>query len=88
MSVCYQDLALEELCDALGVVYTGRVKQRLCLVLDCLVAHEFSPTSVALVNLQHYVIREKKLTEREAAIILYNTVKVVKCLHEVQVIIW
>ncbi|BET00934.1 ser thr protein kinase-lyk4 [Nesidiocoris tenuis] len=62
--------------------YTGRVVRRLCLVLDCLVAHDFSPQTADLINLQHYVIREKKLSEREAALILFNTVKVVDELHK------
>lgn len=66
-----------------GIVYTGKVRQRLCLALDCLTAHDFSPRTADLINLQHYVIREKKLSEREAAIILFNTVKVVESLHKV-----
>lgn len=64
------------------MVFTGRLIERACLVLDCLVAHDYSQNTADLINLQHYVIREKKLNEREAALILFNTVKVVHSLHE------
>jgi hypothetical protein len=65
-------------------VYTGKVKQRLCLVLDCLCAHDFSSCNADLLNLQHYVIREKKLSEKESIVIFYDTVRVVDSLHKVQ----
>ncbi|KAL1131595.1 hypothetical protein AAG570_011209 [Ranatra chinensis] len=79
----FKDSALEERSGPdRKLVYTGKVIQRLCLVLDCLVAHDFSTRTANLINLQHYVIREKKLCEREAALILYNTVTVVHSLHE------
>uniref|UniRef100_A0A146KZB8 Serine/threonine-protein kinase 40 n=1 Tax=Lygus hesperus TaxID=30085 RepID=A0A146KZB8_LYGHE len=79
----FKDQALEEKPGPdKKLIYTGRVVRRLCLVLDCLVAHDFSPQTADLINLQHYVIREKKLSEREAALILYNTVKVVHELHK------
>uniref|UniRef100_A0A1B6MR81 Serine/threonine-protein kinase 40 n=1 Tax=Graphocephala atropunctata TaxID=36148 RepID=A0A1B6MR81_9HEMI len=78
----FKDVALEERLTGEGLVYTGKIRRRLCLVLDCLSAHDFSQRTADLINLQHYVIREKKLSEREAAIILYNTVKVVHSLHE------
>ena len=57
--------------------------KRLCLVLDCLSAHDYSPLTQDLVNLQHYVIKEKKLSEREAVIIFLDIVRVVKDLHTV-----
>nr|CAD7408007.1 unnamed protein product [Timema cristinae] len=79
----FKDCALEErpLADG-SLVYTGRVKHRLCLVLDCLCAHDFSSHNDNLLNLQHYVIQEKKLAEREALLIFYNTVRVVESLHK------
>ena len=81
---CVQDCALEERPGADGrLIYTGRVKQRLCLVLDCLCAHDFSTRNADLLNLQHYVIREKKLCERETIVIFYDTVRVVESLHKV-----
>ena len=63
--------------------YTGRIKKRLVLVLDCLVAHDFSPRNDVLVNLQHHVIKEKKLSEKEAIIIFVDIVRIVQNLHEV-----
>nr|CAD7569242.1 unnamed protein product [Timema californicum] len=79
----FKDCALEErqLADG-SLVYTGRVKHRLCLVLDCLCAHDFNSHNDNLLNLQHYVIQEKKLAEREALLIFYNTVRVVESLHK------
>lgn len=63
-------------------IYTGKSKRRICLVLDCLWAHEFSSKSQDLINLQHYVIKEKKLHEREALRIFYQTVKIVCDIHK------
>ncbi|CAH1389181.1 unnamed protein product [Nezara viridula] len=83
----FKDRAMEEkACPDRKLVYTGRVIERACLVLDCLVAHDYAPHSVEYINLQHYVIREKKLCEREAALILFNAVKVVHILHERNVV--
>lgn len=60
-----------------------RIRHRLCLVLDCLCAHDFSNDTADLINLQHYVIREKRLSEREAVVIFHDIVRVVERLHEV-----
>ncbi|PSN44620.1 hypothetical protein C0J52_10014 [Blattella germanica] len=79
----FKDCALEERQGPDGrLVYTGKVKQRLCLVLDCLCAHDFSTRNADLLNLQHYVIREKKLSEKETIVIFYDTVRVVESLHK------
>lgn len=61
-----------------------RIRHRLCLVLDCLCAHDFSSETADLINLQHYVIREKRLSERETIIIFHDIVRVVECLHKVR----
>lgn len=83
----FKDTAMEEkLCPDGRTVYTGKVRKRLCLVLDCLTAHDFCPKNVNLINLQHYVIREKKLSEREAAVILFNTVSTVESLHKKNIV--
>lgn len=83
----FKDIALEEgVCRTKGLVYTGSVHQRLCLVLDCLAAHDFCERSQELVNLQHYVIIEKKLCELHALIIFYNVVHVVERLHAMNVV--
>lgn len=60
-----------------------KMKKRLCLVLDCLCAHDFSDKTADLINLQHYVIKEKRLSEREAIVIFYDVVRVVEALHKV-----
>jgi len=62
---------------------TGRKKPRLCLVLDCTTPHDFSNKNADLVNLQHYVIKEKKLTEKEAIVVFFDIVRVVDSLHKV-----
>lgn len=83
----FKDCALEERQTSdRGLVYTGKVKQRLCLVLDCLCAHDFSSRNADLLNLQHYVIREKKLSEKESIVIFYDTVRVVDSLHKKNIV--
>ena len=65
------------------VVLTGRKVERLNLVLDCLSPHDFCPHSHNYVNLQQYVIKEKKLTEQESLWIFREIVTVVSSLHQV-----
>lgn len=60
-----------------------KMKKRICLVLDCLCAHDFSDKTADLINLQHYVIKEKRLSERETVVIFYDVVRVVEALHQV-----
>lgn len=69
------------------VEFTGQKKTRLCLVLDCLTPHDFSSKNADLINLQHYVIREKKLSEKEAIVIFYDIVRIVENLHKVIVLL-
>lgn len=79
----FKDEALEEKELPNGEwIYTGNKKKRICLVLDCLWAHDFSQISLNLINLQHYVIKEKKLPEREALRIFYEVVSIVCDLHK------
>ncbi|XP_053694730.1 serine/threonine-protein kinase 40-like [Sabethes cyaneus] len=66
-------------------IYTGKVKRRLILVLDCVHAHEFCERSAAYVNLQKYV-QTHKFSELEALMVFYEIVKVVEQLHERNVI--
>lgn len=63
-----------------------KMKKRICLVLDCLCAHDFSDKTADLINLQHYVIKEKRLSEREAIVIFYDVVRVVEALHKVSLV--
>lgn len=80
------DFALEEKQvespDHSGVqwVYTGKVRRRLILVLDCVHAHEFCERSSAYVNLQKYV-QSHRFPEIEALTVFYEIVKVVEQLH-------
>ncbi|XP_008202985.1 probable serine/threonine-protein kinase DDB_G0277165 [Nasonia vitripennis] len=82
----FKDCALEEKVTRSGAVYTGRTRQRLCLILDCLICHDFNPNSDELINLQHYVIREKKLSEKESLLIFFDTVRIVACLHKKNIV--
>lgn len=66
--------------------YTGRRRKRLCLVLDCLIPHNFSSDNADLINLQHYVIKEKKLSEKEAIVIFFDIVRVVENLHKKNIV--
>ena len=76
---------MEEVVNATGQLeYSGQLLHRLVLVLDCLVAHDFSTKTADLMNLQHYVIREKKLSEKEAIIVFFDVVRIVENLHKVK----
>lgn len=80
-----KDFGFDETINSDGyLAYTGYVRKRLCIVLDCLISHEFDPDSVCYISLQQYVIKEKRLKEREALIIFYNIVTVVNDLHKVK----
>lgn len=84
----FKDEAWEERDNEAGtkVEYTGQRRKRLCLVLDCLIPHNFSDQNSDLINLQHYVIKEKKLSEKEAIVIFFDIVRVVECLHKKNIV--
>ncbi|XP_073471727.1 serine/threonine-protein kinase 40 [Aquarana catesbeiana] len=63
-----------------------KMRKRICLVLDCLCAHDFSEKTADLINLQHYVIKEKRLGERETVVIFYDVVRVVEALHKKNIV--
>lgn len=65
------------------VLYTGRKRKRMVLVLDCLVPHDYNNKTADLINLQYYVIKEKKLSEKEAVVIFFDIVRIVESLHNV-----
>ena len=56
------------------------------LVLDCLVPHDFSTKTRNLINLQHHVIREKKLSEKESLVIFHSVVSIVCRLHKANIV--
>ena len=66
--------------------YTGRRVRRVVLVLDCLVSHDFSSKTRDLINLQHHVIREKKLSEKESLVIFHSVVTIVCKLHKANIV--
>lgn len=80
-----QDLAYEEI-EASGdrVIRTGHEVSRLNLVLDCVSPHDFCSHSHNYINLQQYVIKEKKLNEQESLLIFREVVSIVCNLHQVQ----
>lgn len=79
----FSDIALEEYArDARNVIYTGKTRKRLMLVLDCVTPHPFNQKSMDYVNLHKY-LHEKRISENEALLIFYEIVKVVERLHAV-----
>lgn len=86
---CVQDSAFEEepALEEGGskYVYTGRVKRRIVLAVDCLAPHDFDDRSNAFINLQQYVIREKNLSEMKTLLVFYEIIKIVENLHKVSV---
>ncbi|XP_059810308.1 serine/threonine-protein kinase 40 isoform X2 [Hypanus sabinus] len=80
----FQDRAVVEEFESNKLV--RRMKKRICLVLDCLCAHDFSDKTADLINLQHYVIKEKRLSERETIAIFYDVVRVVEALHKKNIV--
>lgn len=65
---------------------TGETHERLCLILDCLAQHDYDDASRDYLNLQQYVIKEKRLNERETIRIFTSIVSVVKSLHDLDVV--
>ncbi|XP_028674625.1 serine/threonine-protein kinase 40 [Erpetoichthys calabaricus] len=82
----FQDRAYEIVDDHEANKLVRKMKKRICLVLDCLCAHDFSDKTADLINLQHYVIKEKRLSERETIIIFYDVVRVVEALHKKNIV--
>jgi len=66
--------------------YTGKRVRRVVLVLDCLAPHDFSTQTRDLINLQHHVIREKKLTEKETLVIFHAVINIVCNLHKANIV--
>ncbi|NXH19859.1 STK40 kinase, partial [Bucco capensis] len=82
----FQDRACELVEDLEANRMVRKLKKRICLVLDCLCAHDFSDKTAELINLQHYVIKEKRLSERETVVIFYDVVRVVEALHKKNIV--
>ncbi|XP_070620576.1 serine/threonine-protein kinase 40 isoform X2 [Erythrolamprus reginae] len=88
--VHHHGLFQDRTCELVEDLESGRMvrktKKRLCLVLDSLCAHDFSDRTAELINLQHYVIKEKRLSERETVVIFYDVVRVVEALHKKNIV--
>ncbi|KAF4021983.1 hypothetical protein G4228_013736 [Cervus hanglu yarkandensis] len=82
----FQDRTCEVVEDTESSRMVKKMKKRICLVLDCLCAHDFSDKTADLINLQHYVIKEKRLSERETVVIFYDVVRVVEALHQKNIV--
>ncbi|XP_029475528.1 serine/threonine-protein kinase 40 isoform X2 [Rhinatrema bivittatum] len=82
----FQDRTCEIVEDLETNKLVRKMKKRICLVLDCLCAHDFSDKTADLINLQHYVIKEKRLSERETVVIFYDVVRVVGALHKKNIV--
>ncbi|CAL8237797.1 unnamed protein product, partial [Boreogadus saida] len=82
----FQDRAYEGLEPSEATTRGRKLKKRICLVLDCLCAHDFSDKTADLINLQHYVIKEKRLSEREAIVVFYDVARVVEALHKKNIV--
>nr|XP_034358557.1 serine/threonine-protein kinase 40 isoform X2 [Arvicanthis niloticus] len=82
----FQDRTCESVEDTESGRMVKKMKKRICLVLDCLCAHDFSDKTADLINLQHYVIKEKRLSERETVVIFYDVVRVVEALHQKNIV--
>ncbi|MEE6484056.1 hypothetical protein FKM82_013741 [Ascaphus truei] len=82
----FQDRTCEIVEDLDANKLVRKIRKRICLVLDCLCAHDFSDKTADLINLQHYVIKEKRLGERETVVIFYDVVRVVEALHKKNIV--
>ncbi|XP_055696767.1 serine/threonine-protein kinase dst2-like isoform X2 [Phlebotomus papatasi] len=85
----FSDIAFEEEPMAGKVseyVYTGKLKRRIILVVDCVTAHEFCDKTSVFINLQQYLIKEKTLSENRTLLIFYEIIKIVENLHRKNVV--
>ena len=83
-------------------MYNGVKSKRMCLVMDCVIPHDFTlrggggggggspprPNDAIKYNisLQDFVIREKRISERNSLEVFYNIVRVVENLHNRHVV--
>lgn len=60
--------------------------ERVILALDCYHPHVYSDTSGERVNLQQYVIKQKRLAEKEALKLFYEIVTIISKMHAVSIL--
>ncbi|RUS69361.1 hypothetical protein EGW08_022876 [Elysia chlorotica] len=59
---------------------------RLCLVVDSLMPHDYDSSSHRLVNLQHHVIQQRRLPEKEALLVFWDIARIVQQLHKMNIV--
>ncbi|GFN77476.1 serine/threonine-protein kinase 40 [Plakobranchus ocellatus] len=60
--------------------------RRLCLVVDSLMPHDYDSRSHHLVNLQHHVIQQRRLPEKEALLVFWDIARIVQQLHKINIV--
>lgn len=65
---------------------SGKVYERVCLILECLTPHEFDPATKDCLVLQKHVMKVGRLPEREAIHIFTLILNIVHSLHELNVV--
>ncbi|GFS12474.1 serine/threonine-protein kinase 40 [Elysia marginata] len=60
--------------------------RRLCLVVDSLMPHDYDSNSHHLVNLQHHVIQQRRLSEKEALLVFWDIARIVQQLHKMNIV--
>lgn len=63
-----------------------KMKKCICFVLDCFCVYDFSDKIVDFINLQYYVIKEKRFSEWEIVVIFYDVVCVVEVLYQKNIV--
>ena len=71
--------------DKLPVAGSEEEIERVILALDCYHPHVYSDTSGERVNLQQYVIKQKRLTEKVALKLFHEIVTVISKMHAVSI---
>ncbi|CAG0916751.1 unnamed protein product [Notodromas monacha] len=72
--------------DEVSQGYTGRLQKKLSLVLERCTAADPGSRNPELVNLQQYVIKEKRLGEQETLQIFYDVARTVRRLHQKNIV--
>ena len=73
--------------DKLPVAGSEEEIERVILALDCYHPHVYNDTSGERVNLQQYVIKQKRLSEKEALKLFHEIVAIISKMHAVSIIL-
>lgn len=72
--------------DKVAVDGSEQDTERVILALDCYHPHVYSDTSGERVNLQQYVIKQKRLPEKEALKLFHEIVTIISKMHAVSIL--